>query len=109
MFNGEMRDRFHEASGEIGVSPGLLKGLFYLDEREGVPMRDLADHFQCDASYMTGLVDGLEERGFAERRPHPTDRRVKAVVLTKRGANAKAKAMAVLYEPPHRTRRSVRH
>lgn len=95
-----MQSRFHEASALIDLTPGLLKSLFHLDEDTGLPMRELADHFGCDASYVTTIVDGLEEKGFAERRPHPTDRRVKAIALTKSGAQAKAAAMAVLHEPP---------
>jgi len=63
-------------------------------------MRDIADSFGCDASYVTNLVDGLEEKGYAKRQPHPTDRRVKTIVLTKRGFAAKEKALAVLHEPP---------
>lgn len=95
-----MQSRFHEASALIDLTPGLLKSLFHLDEDAGLPMRELADHFGCDASYVTTIVDGLEQKGFAERRPHPTDRRVKAIALTKAGAQAKAAAMAVLHEPP---------
>ena len=99
-FDGEAQHRFHQASASIGVSPGLLKGLIHLDISTGVPMRDLADHFGCDASYVTTLVDGLEQHGFARREAHPTDRRVKAIVLTDAGAAARDTAMAVLYEPP---------
>ena len=48
----------------------------------------------------TGIVDGLEERGYVERRPHETDRRVKVVTITALGEKAKAKAMERLHEPP---------
>ena len=34
---------------------------------------------------MTGIADRLEEAGLAERQAHPTDRRVKTLVLTQRG------------------------
>jgi len=99
-FGGESHDRFHRASGAVGVSPGVMKGLIHLEAGVGVPMRDIADHFGCDASYVTNLVDGLEERGYARRQPHPTDRRVRTIVLTERGLAAKEKALAVLHEPP---------
>jgi len=99
-WSGEMQSRFHQASALIDLTPGLLKSLFHLDADEGLPMRELADHFGCDASYVTTIVDGLEERGFAERRPHPTDRRIKAIALTTAGVEAKARAMEMLYEPP---------
>lgn len=100
MFNGELQDRFHEASAAAGVTPGLLKSLIHLDQNEGLPMREMADHFGCDASYVTTIVDGLEERGLALRRPHPTDRRVKSVVLTDAGVQAREQALERLYQPP---------
>ena len=34
---------------------------------------------------MTGIADRLEAAGLAERRPHPSDRRVKTLWLTERG------------------------
>ena len=45
-------------------------------------MRVLADEWTCDASNATFIVDRLEERGLAERRSVPEDRRLKLVVLT---------------------------
>jgi DNA-binding MarR family transcriptional regulator len=63
-------------------------------------MRDLAEHFGCDPSYITELVDGLEEGGLAVRQPHPTDRRVRTVVLTERGAEARAQVQKVMWQVP---------
>jgi DNA-binding MarR family transcriptional regulator len=48
-------------------------------------MRQLASMLACDASNVTGIVDGLERRGLVERRPDPRDRRMKYVVLTTEG------------------------
>lgn len=93
-------DRLTEASAAIGVSPGMLKTLFHLEPGVGVPMRDLAGHWKCDASYVTNLTDTLEQRGLVERRPHPTDRRVKMIVLTDRGAAVRAAAFARVSQPP---------
>lgn len=63
-------------------------------------MRELADFWGCDASYVTSLADALEDRGLTERRPHPTDRRVKMIALTEEGVAAKKRAYEVLYQPP---------
>ena len=63
-------------------------------------MRDLADYFRCDPSYVTSLVDGLEAAGLAERRSHPTDRRVKMVALSRAGVDALVQARKILGEPP---------
>jgi DNA-binding MarR family transcriptional regulator len=100
IFDGEAHTRMTEASAAVGVSPGLLKTLFHLEPGEGLPMRDLADHWRCDASYVTNLADALEERGLTERRPHPTDRRVKMIALTEEGIAARKRAFEVLHEPP---------
>ena len=53
--------------------------------REPMPMRMLADSMGIDPSTLTSVADRLEERGLIERRPHPTDRRVKQLALTPAG------------------------
>lgn len=97
---GGLRDRMLTASTAIGVSPGLMKALFVLSPDESVRMGDLAEHLSCDASYVTSLADALEERGLAERHPHPTDRRVKTLVLSPAGVVAKQQLFDLLHEPP---------
>ncbi len=72
----------------------------HLSPGPGIAMRELAEGWGCDASYVTALVDGLEERGMAERRPSPVDRRVKAVVLTDAGAMVKAEVLERMWAPP---------
>jgi DNA-binding MarR family transcriptional regulator len=63
-------------------------------------MKQLAGEWHCDASYVTSLVDGLEERGIVERRAHPTDRRAKVIVLTEEGARIRADLLDRMHEPP---------
>lgn len=55
------------------------------------PMRELADEMHYDASTITALVDRLEERGLAQRRPHPTDRRVRMITLTDLGRSTQSR------------------
>jgi DNA-binding MarR family transcriptional regulator len=64
-------------------------------------MGSLAEEWKCDASTATWIVDRLEAKGLVQRRPHPTDRRVKLVVLTPRGSRTKATQMERMYIPPH--------
>jgi DNA-binding MarR family transcriptional regulator len=99
-FGDETHDRYHEACAAADVSPPQLKVLLSLDPGDAKPMRAFAEMLRCDASWITGIVDGLEERGYVERRPHETDRRVKVVTITALGEKAKAKAMERLHEPP---------
>jgi len=100
VFEREGQERFHEACDATGLTPGVLKTLLQLAPDHPVAMRDLADRFRCDPSYVTSLVDGLEEAGMAERRAHPTDRRVKMVALSPSGVEAQAQVRKILGEPP---------
>ncbi len=54
-----------------------------------MPMKDLATCMDIDPSYVTLVADRLEELGLIERQPHPTDRRVKNLVLTTKGRRFK--------------------
>jgi DNA-binding MarR family transcriptional regulator len=99
--SGETHDRFHAACDDIGLPhPGSLKALLMLDSSDPPSMREMAEGMHCDASYVTGLVDALEQRGYVERKVSSTDRRVKLVVLTDAGRAARVRAMGVLGEPP---------
>lgn len=70
---------------EFDLTPALAKALRELEPGKPIPMRELALRLNCDASNLTGLVDRLEDRGAAERRPDLSDRRVKTLVLTEEG------------------------
>jgi len=99
-FGDENHNRFHDACAAADLSPPQLKALLSMEPGQAQPMRALADSWRCDASWVTGIVDGLEERGYAVRRAHPTDRRIKVVEITELGEKAKAKALDRLHEPP---------
>jgi DNA-binding MarR family transcriptional regulator len=94
------RDEHLAALRELGLTPGHMKALFVLKLDEPRPMGALAEALSCDASTVTWLVDSLEERGIVERRPLPSDRRVKTVVLTPLGEKTKGELLERLYEPP---------
>ena len=51
-------------------------------------------------SRMVAIVDELEERGLIERRPHPGDRRVRALFLTAKGRRVleKGRKIAMAHE-----------
>jgi DNA-binding MarR family transcriptional regulator len=52
---------------------------------EGSRLTDLARGANITPQAMGELVDELEELGYVERRPDPTDRRAKLIMLTDRG------------------------
>jgi DNA-binding MarR family transcriptional regulator len=85
---------------ELGLTPGHVKALFALDAEIPRSMGELAEALVCDPSNATWLVDRLDERDLIERRPHPSDRRVKTVVLTAEGLAAKNQHIARMSHPP---------
>ena len=87
---GTMKHRLHAVVAEFGLSPPMAHALRQLDPDRPLPMRELARGLHCDASTVTGIVDRLEATGLVERRPDPTDRRVRAVVITRRGVSVRA-------------------
>jgi DNA-binding MarR family transcriptional regulator len=96
----ENHSRFHAACEAVEVGPPALKLLLGMEPGVGTPMRVFADKLRCDASWVTSLVDDLEALGYVERRILPTDRRVRAIVITKTGLAAQAKAKRVLHKAP---------
>jgi MarR family transcriptional regulator, organic hydroperoxide resistance regulator len=85
---------------EMGLAPMQLHALRLIEPGDGVPMSSLAGKLFCDASNVTGIVDRLEARGLIERRPSPTDRRVKLLVLTDEGARLRDTAHRQMSTPP---------
>jgi DNA-binding MarR family transcriptional regulator len=98
-FSAEMQGRFHGASDTLGLSPPMFRALLDLTPGEGVPMRELAERWGCDASFVTVTCDALQARGLVERRVAPHDRRIRMVELTDEGADAQAWATGEVYGP----------
>jgi DNA-binding MarR family transcriptional regulator len=90
----------NRAIGESGLTPNDARALQSLARRHGRTMGSLAEEWKCDASTATWIVDRLEGKGLAERRPHPGDRRVRLVYLTALGARTKARQLDRVYIPP---------
>lgn len=95
----ERRDAMFAMLGAHGLTPPHGHALSVLGDGP-VRMRDMAEQMMCDASYITSIVDRLEEAGLAERRLNPTDRRVKEVALTAKGRRAAQHLRATMTEPP---------
>ena len=100
LMSGQGHDMFIGACTAEGLTPGPAKALMRLHDQPSQSMRDLAQLLGCDASYITALTDQLEERGFAERRPHPSDRRARIVVLTDEGESAAVRIVEAMSVPP---------
>jgi DNA-binding MarR family transcriptional regulator len=97
---GETSQRLMKAAAELDLAPGHVKSMFHLESGPGVAMRDLAEYWKCDSSYVTSVADALEERGLVRRLPHPSDRRIKMLALTDEGVAARDRVYELLFEPP---------
>jgi DNA-binding MarR family transcriptional regulator len=90
----------HQIARETGLPLAPLRALLVLPPGQATPMRQLARHLGCDNSYVTSLVDALEERGLAVRQQHPTDRRIKVIALTGTGQELARRVQTADSTPP---------
>jgi MarR family transcriptional regulator, organic hydroperoxide resistance regulator len=91
---------FAAAVAELDLAPVQAKALHELNVDPPMSMRELAERLKSDPSNVTGLIDRLEARGLVERRPDPTDRRIKGLALTLAGASMRERLFARLYAAP---------
>ena len=83
-----------------GLTPNDSRALFTLDGRTGRSMRSLADEWECDPSYATWIVDRLEQLGLARRQVVAHDRRIKLVMLTRKGQKTRTELLQEFHQPP---------
>jgi MarR family transcriptional regulator, organic hydroperoxide resistance regulator len=83
---------------ELGLRPPAFGALRLLDQPR--TMSEIAEVLHCDNSNVTGIVDGLEEKGLATRQPSPADRRVKLIALTPEGRKLRARLQRAVAKPP---------
>ncbi len=76
----------------LDLRPTHFGVLTLIDAEPGSTQRHLVSRSMIDPSSMVAVLDELEERGLAERRPHPTDRRKHAIHLTEKGSQTLAEA-----------------
>jgi DNA-binding MarR family transcriptional regulator len=86
----QLRQNWAAHATAAGLSTAQVNALLALAPGEAVPMRNLADQLDYDASNLSVLIDRLARHGAVERRPDPADRRVKALALTDEGERQRA-------------------
>jgi MarR family transcriptional regulator, lower aerobic nicotinate degradation pathway regulator len=95
-WNGQrIARKFAAALEPLGLRPPHFGVLTLIDANPGSAQRELVERSMIDASSMVFVIDELEELGLAERRPHPADRRKRAVYLTANGRRTLQRARAV--------------
>lgn len=76
---------------ELGLTATQVIALRELSEP--ITARELAGRMVCEPSNVTFVLDRLEQQGLIERRPHPTDRRAKQIVLTQDGRRCRIQVL----------------
>lgn len=99
-FSLSQRAHLPPLAAALELSPAQCHVLHLIEPGRPVPMGRLAGALSCDASNITGLVDRLESRGLVQRRPAPTDRRVKVLALTPSGARLRTVLLERMSAPP---------
>ena len=76
----------------LDIDPKEFLLLRFVAVHEGQSQQALAERMGVPPSRMVALVDRLEENGLLERRPHPDDRRIRALHLTAEGIDVLGRA-----------------
>ena len=69
---------------DLSPATGLVLSIL-ADSESPLPPNEIADRLIISRATVTGLIDSLEKRGYAQRIPHLSDRRMLLVQLTDRG------------------------
>jgi DNA-binding MarR family transcriptional regulator len=87
-----------ERIARLELDPREVVLLRHVAAAEGQSQQALAAALQIPPSRMVALVDALEQRGLLERRPISSDRRVRALHLSRQGGRELRKIMAASAE-----------
>jgi DNA-binding MarR family transcriptional regulator len=90
----------HQVTKETGLPLAPQRALLVFPIDQTLTMRELAGRLGCDNSYVTSLIDALEDRHLAVRQPHPSDRRVKVIALTAQGQRVAQRLQLADVTPP---------
>ena len=82
------REAFGRALGLTGSQFAVLFGVAYVQGRDGVSIRRLAEHVQLASTHVTTEVGRLVRRGLLAKSENPRDRRGVLVKLSQRGEAA---------------------
>lgn len=102
-FVSVIKPKFIRIAEQQGITIQQLHLLGTLDKETPTPMSKLAIGLACDASNITGLVDRLSIIGYVKRVECETDRRIKMVLLTEKGASLQERIKEEFFKSCHST------
>jgi DNA-binding MarR family transcriptional regulator len=83
----QLRETSREALAPWDITPAHLRALRVLSRHGTMRLSELSERLAIAPRSATEVVDALESRGLAWRRPDPGDRRATLVELTEHGAS----------------------
>lgn len=92
-----VRDDFRKQVEQSVLTPRAFSVLTLIVESSGLTQSEVARQLGIERSGLVAIVDDLESRGLAERRPVPGDRRVQALVATAAGHALHAQILASVH------------
>lgn len=78
------RLEFDERAKALKLTRSQWLALMRIRRQEGISQRELAEQLEIRPITLTRILDRLVTKGWVERRPHPTDRRARALYLTRK-------------------------
>jgi len=82
-----LREASHEALAPWDITPSAFRALRILGRDGAMSLSELSEHLRIAPRSATEVVDTLESRGLAKRRPDPADRRATLAELTEHGSS----------------------
>jgi MarR family transcriptional regulator for hemolysin len=81
-----IRRRFERRARQFGMAITRLQAavILHIARNEGISQATVAAVLDIEPIALVRMLDRLHEEGFVDRRPHPTDRRVRTLWLTPR-------------------------
>jgi DNA-binding MarR family transcriptional regulator len=76
--------RFDQNGKRLGLTRAQCRTLSYLARNEGINQAGLAELLEVRPMTLVRQLDRMEEAGWIERRPDPTDRRARRLFLTEK-------------------------
>lgn len=80
-----VQQQFSETFSERGITPADFAVLMVISRNPGLKQSEVAEALGIQRANFVAIIDGLEGRGFAERRKSETDRRVQSLFITDGG------------------------
>src|SRR6185312_4930884 len=77
-----MRKRFDQRARGLGLTRSQWQVLAHLARHEGINQAGLAEILELEPITVGRLIDRMEEAGWVERRPDPSDRRARLLYLS---------------------------